>query len=106
MDSILVLGLIPGTDIAIGFWAWIGLMALLAVAFKLYGNRVVTLAERQIEVWWERFTENVGILEHKPLHASQLHRRLPRPARRIDRIIAALQGYIAAHRLGRRLIAR
>ncbi|HVX56784.1 MAG TPA: hypothetical protein VHA37_03565 [Candidatus Saccharimonadales bacterium] len=93
MDSILVLGLIPGTNIQISFGAWIALMLVLAVAFKLYKRRIWAAIEavtRQLGHYYDIYVR--GYLEHyadrylgtptrQPLHASQLHRRLPRPAR-------------------------
>jgi hypothetical protein len=72
----LVLGLIPGTNIQIGFWASIGLMIGLVIAYKLYKKRLFGL----IGAWWHRFDDE-DASARKPLHASQLHRRLHQMAR-------------------------
>jgi hypothetical protein len=74
--SFLVLGLIPGTNIQIGFWAWIVLMVGLIITFKIYKRRLY----RAIGNWWHQFDEDNG-LARKPLPASQLHRRLHQMAR-------------------------
>jgi hypothetical protein len=77
MYSLLVLGLIPGTNIQIGFWAWIILTAILMITFALYKQHLVRLIKR----WWHQFDEDAGSLARRPLHASQLHRRLHQLAR-------------------------
>lgn len=74
MYSFLVLGLIPGTNIEISFWAWLVLMAGLLIAFKLYRKRVMKL----IADWWRSLDE---IDELDPMHASRFHRRLNLTAR-------------------------
>jgi hypothetical protein len=60
MYSFIVLGIIPGTDIQIGFTGW---LAITALAWPLY-----KLSRRQLEQY---------VLAHQPvgLHASQLHQR-------------------------------
>lgn len=71
MYSFLVLGLIPGTNIQISFWAWLVLMALLAVAFKRYKH----YAAERIEAWWHQFDDIDSAKQRKPLHANHLHLR-------------------------------
>ena len=68
MYSFLVLGLIPGTNIAISFQAWIALGVMLALA--LPGHRL-----------YVRYHQLVSTAARRPLHASQLHRRLHQMAR-------------------------
>ena len=75
MYSLLVLGLIPGTDIQINFWAWLILMAGLIVAFKLLHKRVVNF----LADLWKRLDYVEGV--RRPLHATQLHSRLHLTAR-------------------------
>lgn len=114
MDNILVLGLIPGTDIAISFWAWMVLMVALAVALRVYGRRWLRVTQdelRQLGEYLDHYLslyldEYLAGRQRRPLHASQLHRRLPRPARQTARRVAALLEYIAAHHLTRRLTTR
>ena len=77
MYDFLVLGLIPGTNIQIGFWASIGLMIGLVIAYRLYRRRLFKL----IEDWWHQFDEEAGGSARKPLPASRLHRRLHQMAR-------------------------
>jgi hypothetical protein len=69
MYSFLVLGLIPGTDIQINFWAWIVLMIALATAAYRLKSRLV----RYVSAWWHQFDE--ADLPREPLHASRLHLR-------------------------------
>lgn len=76
MYSFLVLGLIPGTNIQIGFWTWMVLMVGLIITFKIYKRRLY----RAIENWWHKFDEETDVAR-KPLPASQLHRRLNQMAR-------------------------
>lgn len=71
MYNFLVLGLIPGTDIQIGFWTWIIIMIGLVLAFKLSRPYVTELLYK----WWHQFDEDVENVPHKPLHASRLHLR-------------------------------
>ncbi len=69
MDNVLVLGLIPGTNIAISFQVWIALgMALLTVtpARRIYVHRQLAIIRSAMR---------------QPMHASQLHRRLNLTAR-------------------------
>lgn len=70
MYSFLVLGLIPGTNIQISFWAWMVLMAGLLIAFKIYRRRVTNY----LVSWW-RSLDEVEDSSHG-IHASQLHSRL------------------------------
>jgi hypothetical protein len=74
--NFLVLGLIPGTNIQISFWASIAMMVVFVIAFMIYKRRLTAI----IKDWWHQFDEEDG-LERKPLHASQLHRRLHQMAR-------------------------
>lgn len=76
MYGFIVLGIIPGTDIQIGFWPMMGLMAATVVAFKFYKPRLAKI----ISDWWHRYDDMVDPAP-RPLHASSLHRRLPKPAR-------------------------
>ena len=76
MYSFLVLGLIPGTNIQIDFWAWIILMAGLLIATVLLKQYVLRLVAN----WWHQFDETDGA-SRQPLHASQLHQRLRLMAR-------------------------
>lgn len=74
MYSILVLGLVPGTNIQISFWTWLILM--LSLPF---------LAPR-LKVWLREPVRQVVELgkaptPHVPQDASQLHSRLQRSAR-------------------------
>ena len=75
MYSLLVLGLIPGTDIQISFWAWMVLMAGLLVAFKLCHRRIMNF----LADWWRSLDEADSLSD--PLHASRLHSRLRLTAR-------------------------
>lgn len=70
MYSLLVLGLISGTNIQISFWAWIIIMATLIVAFKLLHKRIANF----LIDWWKRLDQIEGV--RRPLHANQLHSRL------------------------------
>ncbi len=69
MYSFLVLGLIPGTNIQINFWAWVIIMIGLTVAAYRLRFRVTRL----ISSWWHQFDEEDAA--RRPLHASQLHLR-------------------------------
>lgn len=69
MYSFLVLGLVPGTNIQISFWAWIIIMAVLLVVAKRFKATI----EQRIDAWWHQFDNPAG--SRKPLHASQLHLR-------------------------------
>lgn len=71
MYNFLVLGLIPGTDIQIGFWTWIIITIGLVVAFQ---SSKPYLAE-VINKWWHKFDEDVESVPREPLHANRLHLR-------------------------------
>jgi hypothetical protein len=70
MYSLLVLGLIPGTNIQLSFWAWLIIMPLLAVLGLLLKPYIRHLVE------WGK-----AVPPRLPLSASQLHRRLQLTAR-------------------------
>lgn len=70
MYTFLVLGLIPGTNIQIGFWTWLVIAGLLAVVLKRYRSRLVLA----VAMWWHQFDEDEAA-SRKPLHASRLHLR-------------------------------
>jgi len=77
--SFIVLGIIPGTDIQIGFWPMMGLMVTSLAAFKIYKPRLV----KYVSDWWHQY-DDLEDPAHQRLHASHLHRRLPKlpkPAR-------------------------
>lgn len=78
--SLLVLGLIPGTDIQIGFSAWVVMMIVLLIGFKLYRQRVARAVRSLAMETWKRFEGHYDLVR-QPLHASQLHRRLTQTAR-------------------------
>lgn len=63
MNSLLVLGLIPGTNIAISFEAWLGVMTVLFGGLSLW-----RLEFRQRALATRTISRIV-------LHASQLHQR-------------------------------
>lgn len=69
MYSFLVLGLIPGTNIQIGFWAWVVITIGCYIAFRHYKQRIIN----HVSVWWHQFDDDDMI--RKPLHANQLHLR-------------------------------
>jgi hypothetical protein len=69
MYSFLVLGLIPGTDIQINFWAWIVIMIGLLYA----GHRLRPRLTAYISRWWHQFDDSDTL--RQPLHANQLHLR-------------------------------
>lgn len=69
MYTFLVLGLIPGTNIQINFWAWIIIMVGLAIA----GYRLRTRIVGYVKAWWDQLDGTQTTRE--PLHASQLHLR-------------------------------
>lgn len=79
MYSLLVLGLIPGTNIQIGFWAWVGLMICLLIIVKLYWRRARSLATSFFQDKWQSLYDEDGL--HDPWHASRYHRRLDLKAR-------------------------
>lgn len=65
MYNFLVLGIIPGTNIQIGFYAWIVLMLALFIAAYFIHKRIIEIINQpdfEFEV-------------RKPLHANQLHSR-------------------------------
>jgi hypothetical protein len=72
----IVLGIIPGTNIQIGFWPMMGLIAVSMAAFIIYKPR----AARHISDWWHHY-DDIEDAPHRPLHANRLHRRMPKPAR-------------------------
>ncbi|MDB5169058.1 MAG: hypothetical protein JWO41_414 [Candidatus Saccharibacteria bacterium] len=65
MYSLLVLGIIPGTDIQISFQLWLDCATVLAV---------VVLASHYIRT--HRLAISEAIRTRSPLHAAQLHTRL------------------------------
>jgi hypothetical protein len=68
MYTFLVLGLIPGTNIQINFYAWLVIMVgLIIMAYRLL-PRVVRL----VSACWRKLNNTSA---RKPLHASQLHLR-------------------------------
>lgn len=71
MYSFLVLGLVPGTNIQIGFWTSIVLMLALAVVFKRYKQHLI----RSVLNWWHQFDEDIEGMPRKPLPANRLHLR-------------------------------
>ena len=75
MYSLLVLGLIPGTNIQIDFWAWIGLMISFLIILRLGWHHIKTAATRH----WQNLYDEDGL--HDPWHASRFHRRLQLKAR-------------------------
>lgn len=72
MYSFIVLGIIPGTNIQIGFWAMMALITASLVAFKIYRHRLV----KMISAWWHQY-DDIEDIVRRPLHASRLHRRQP-----------------------------
>lgn len=68
MYTFLVLGLIPGTNIQINFYAWIIIMIGLGISAYRLRPRIV----RHISNWWHQFDE---VQRRRPLHANQLHLR-------------------------------
>lgn len=71
MYTFLVLGLIPGTDIQIGFWSWIIIMVAIMVVFKRYRQYFIKI----IDKWWHQFDEDVKDMPRKPLPSNRLHLR-------------------------------
>jgi hypothetical protein len=71
MYNFLVLGLIPGTNIQIGFWTTIIIMLILMVAFKRYKSYLIGA----INKWWHQFDDDLEGVPHEPVHASRLHLR-------------------------------
>jgi divalent metal cation (Fe/Co/Zn/Cd) transporter len=69
MYSFLVLGIIPGTDVAISFQAWLIILAGLTVSAMIFQSLL-----RHI---WESANRAVRL----PLPASQLHQRIRPTAR-------------------------
>jgi hypothetical protein len=69
MYTFLVLGLIPGTNIQINFYAWIIIMVGLAIIAYRLRPRVV----RYLSSWWHQFDDTKT--DREPLHASHLHLR-------------------------------
>lgn len=71
MYSFLVLGLIPGTNIQIGFWSWIIITLVVAVIFYRYSKNIA----RYMNSWWHQFDDDLEELPREPLHANHLHLR-------------------------------
>jgi hypothetical protein len=71
MYNFLVLGLIPGTNIQIGFWAWAIIMIALVIGFRRIKPYVAALFDK----WWHQFDDDLEGVPHEPLHASRLHLR-------------------------------
>jgi Sec-independent protein translocase protein TatA len=71
MYSFLVLGLVPGTNIQIGFWTWIIIMVVVTVVFRHYKQHLV----ESLNKWWHQFDEDVENVPREPMHASRLHLR-------------------------------
>ncbi|HVV67052.1 MAG TPA: hypothetical protein VHB72_03205 [Candidatus Saccharimonadales bacterium] len=71
MYTFLVLGLIPGTNIQIGFWAWLIIM----IAFLLTFRKTKPYVTQHIGNWWHQFDDIEEPGQRKPLHASRLHLR-------------------------------
>lgn len=69
MYTFLVLGLIPGTNIQINFYAWVIIMIGLAISAHRLRPRFV----RALSSWWHQFDEVHQ--QRRPLHANQLHLR-------------------------------
>ena len=68
MYTFLVLGLIPGTNIQINFYAWIIIMSgLIITAYRLRPRLVQAISN-----WWHQFDKAPS---RQPLHANQLHLR-------------------------------
>ena len=63
MDTFIVLGIVPGTDLQITFGAWLKLLEIAAIIYCFIKLKDIhqTLTGQS----WERV----------PLHATQLHRR-------------------------------
>lgn len=65
MYNLLVLGLIPGTNIQIGFYAWVVLVLAVFIAVYFMHKKIIAIINRpdfEFEI-------------RKPLHANQLHSR-------------------------------
>lgn len=71
MYNFLVLGLIPGTNIQIGFWTTIISMVALVFVFR----RVKPFLIEAVNKWWHQFDEDIDGMPRKPLHANRLHLR-------------------------------
>lgn len=71
MYTFLVLGLIPGTNIQINFWAWLIIMVALIPAFRKAKPHVI----QHVGNWWRQFDDINESGQRKPLHASRLHLR-------------------------------
>lgn len=70
MYSLLVLGIIPGTNIQLSFQAWLAVAVAVAFAWPKLKAPVLELVEL-----------GKAPTPHVPQHASELHRRLQRTAR-------------------------
>lgn len=71
MYTFLVLGLIPGTNIQIGFWGWIIIMSASVIVYKRYKDHL----RQYLDNWWHQFDDDLEGVPHEPLHASRLHLR-------------------------------
>lgn len=71
MYTFLVLGLIPGTNIQIGFWAWVIIMVALVVAFRSSKSYIIEMLNK----WWHQFDDDLEGVPREPLHANRLHLR-------------------------------
>ncbi|HET7060071.1 MAG TPA: hypothetical protein VFH99_01995 [Candidatus Saccharimonadales bacterium] len=71
MYSFLVLGLVPGTNIQIGFWTWIIIIIGLVTVFRHYKHYLIEIIDR----WWHQFDEDLEGMPREPLHANRLHLR-------------------------------
>ncbi|HVI60899.1 MAG TPA: hypothetical protein VM535_01940 [Candidatus Saccharimonadales bacterium] len=71
MYDFLVLGLIPGTNIQIGFWTWIIIMLALTIGLTKYREQI----ERAVKNWWHQFDDDEMVEGRQPLPANRLHLR-------------------------------
>lgn len=65
MYNLLVLGLIPGTNIQIGFYAWIILVLALFIAVYFIHKKILEIISQP----------DLELEIRQPLHANQLHSR-------------------------------
>ncbi len=71
MYTFLVLGLIPGTNIQIGFWGWIIIMGISVIVYRRYKAHI----RQHVGNWWHQFDDDLENVPHEPLHANRLHLR-------------------------------